>query len=676
MSKHHWVVDFETYYNCTVLCVEHYTLNIKKNFVISRVKNDIVRLYEFLEGNIKNKEWHIGYNSLVFDSQITQYILLQKEAFLKGDPELVANMIYMKAQEIIDKQNMGEWPEFSEKKLKIKNIDLYKVNHWDGMAKRSSLKWLEYSIDWYNIQEMPIHHAKMIETREQVDEIVKYCFNDTGATKEILRLSTEQIRLRKFLTEEYNINLYNASEPRISREIFAILLSDNLGIDKYELKGMRTHRDYIPVEPLILPYIKFILPEFKETHEAFKSLVVNASNMKGVFKHTMHHKGAKTDFGLGGLHGTNRPGEYEARDGMIIITSDVKSFYPNLIINNQWSPAHLPKEAFCDLYRWFYDERVKIPKKDPRNYVYKIILNAIYGQSNEENSFFYDPELMLRVTVNGQLSLMLLFEMLSIGIPGCTPMMLNTDGLEMMIPAHYKDKYMEICKEWEKITSLELEHDEYQKMFIADVNSYIAVFKYREVSKEEFDKLKKKYPEHLFKEENGKFFYAGVKCKGRLEWEPQDAKEVGVLHKNKSALIVPKAVYQYFLHNKLPEEYLLTNRNILDYCLGAKVKGDWSFFSNSYNLTAVNGVVTPTKLQKVIRYYKSTIGVKIVKQNLMDGRTIALEASPNSYETVLNIYQQNKFENYFVDEKYYLARIYDEIENIRSLKDQKQPKLF
>jgi len=60
----------------------------------------------------------------------------------------------------------------------------------------------------------------------------------------------------------------------------------------------------------------------------------------------------------------------------------------------------------------------------------------------------------------------------------------------------------------------------------------------------------------------------------------------------------------------------------------------------------------------------------------MDGRTIALEASPNSYETVLNIYQQNKFENYFVDEKYYLARIYDEIENIRSLKDQKQPKLF
>jgi len=676
MNKAHWIIDWETLYNCTVLCVEHYKEPIKISFVISRVRNDIVALYSYLERCIANKEWHIGYNSIVFDSQITQYILLQKEAFIKGDPELVANMIYLKAQEILERSNNGEWPEFSEKKLKIKNIDLYKVHHWDGAAKRSSLKWIEYSIDWFNIQEMPIHHAKMIETIDQVNEIVSYCFNDTGATKSIFGLSTEQLRLRKFLTEEYNVDLFNASEPRISREVFAILLSENLGIDKYELKSMRTYREYIPVEPLILPYIKFILPEFKETHEAFKKLIINAKNTKGVFKHTMHHKGSKTDFGLGGLHGTNRPGEYEAKDGMIIITSDVKSFYPNLIINNGWAPAHLPKEAFCDLYAWFYNERTKIPKKDPRNYVYKIILNAIYGQSNEENSFFYDTELMLRVTVNGQLSLMLLFEMLSIGIPGCTPIMLNTDGLEMMIPAHYREKYMEICKEWEKITSLELEHDEYQKMFIADVNSYMAVFKYREVSKEEYEKLKSKNPEHLFKEENGKYFYAGVKCKGRLEWEPQDAKDVSVLHKNKSALIVPKAVYQYFIHNKLPEEYLLQNRNILDYCIGAKVKGAWSFFSQSYNLTAVNGVGVPTKLQKVIRYYKSKLGVKIIKQNLIDGRTMLLEASNSSYETVLNVYQQNKFENYFVDEKYYLDRIYDEIENIRSLKDQKQPKLF
>ena len=30
--------------------------------------------------------------------------------------------------------------------------------HWDNMAKRSSLKWIEYTMDWDNILDMPIHH--------------------------------------------------------------------------------------------------------------------------------------------------------------------------------------------------------------------------------------------------------------------------------------------------------------------------------------------------------------------------------------------------------------------------------------------------------------------------------------------------------------------------------------
>jgi len=52
------------------------------------------------------------------------------------------------------------------------------------------------------------------------------------------------------------------------------------------------------------------------------------------------------------------------------------SFYPNLGIRNKWAPAHLPKEIFCKLYERFFEERKKIPKKDPKNYVYKIILNS------------------------------------------------------------------------------------------------------------------------------------------------------------------------------------------------------------------------------------------------------------------------------------------------------------
>jgi hypothetical protein len=69
--------------------------------------------------------------------------------------------------------------------------------------------------------------------------------------------------------------------------------------------------------------------------------------------------------------------------------------------------------------------------------------------SNDENSFLYDPEFTMRITINGQLSLALLYEMLTEGIPGAIPLMQNTDGLETLIPRKYIDKYYEICAEWE-----------------------------------------------------------------------------------------------------------------------------------------------------------------------------------------------------------------------------------
>jgi hypothetical protein len=82
----------------------------------------------------------------------------------------------------------------------------------------------------------------------------------------------------------------------------------------------------------------------------------------------------------------------------------------------------------------------------------------------------------MQITINGQLSLMMLYEMISEGIPESVPLMQNTDGVEFMIPEKDQEKYLEICKEWEKLTQLSLEHDQYQKMVIKDVNNYLAVY--------------------------------------------------------------------------------------------------------------------------------------------------------------------------------------------------------
>ena len=662
--KTHYVMDYETMKTCFVAVFEDYKTEDTRVFVVSKFRNDIVDLLEFLLQNMKQDQWHISYNGLNFDSQITQSILLNARMLVRMDAVSIAEFIYQKAQEAIEKKNLGEFLEFSPKDLFIKQIDVFRLNHWDNKAKLSSLKWIQYSMDWENIVDMPLHHTYELQTVEEQEMIIGYCINDVRSTKEIMKRSTEQIRLRKTLSQEYGIDLYSASETKISKELFMLFLSEKTGIKKYELRKMRTIRERIVVKDVLLSYISFKRPEFQNLHKAFQHLTVDPENTKGAFKHTVSYRGVNTDYALGGLHGARKSGIYEAKDGMIIMTSDVTSFYPNLIIRNKWAPAHIPKETFCEQYEWFFDERRKIPKKDPKNYVYKIILNATYGLSNEKDSFLYDPELTMRVTINGQLSLTMLYEMLAEGIPGAIPLMQNTDGLEMMIPEQYKDKYLEISSEWEKITSLELEHDQYQKMIIGDVNNYIAVNLFKEVTEEVYTKLASN-PHNLLKVEDGKCYHASVKCKGRFEFENLP------LHKNKSHLIERKAIYHYFLNGIEPEEYLKQNRDILDYCAGVKIKGNWEFVEHSI----VNGEAGYAALQKTLRYYISNKGSKIIKTNQSDGREIQLETG-RWMQTVFNKIEQKEWEEYDVNDQYYLENIRKELKNIVPHLFETQLKLF
>lgn len=661
----HWIMDYETLTNCFVAVFEHYKTDERKVFVVHKSKNQFLALYEFLLENKENREWHISFNGLAFDSQITQFIINKGEQLIHATGDSVAKILYKQAQNTIERSNNNEFSEFPEWKLSIGQIDLYKLNHWDNAAKRSSLKWIEYSMDWYNIQEMPIHHSTVIETQEQIDMISSYCINDVAATKNIFNLSKEQILLRKNLSEEYGVNLYSASEPRISKELFMLFLSDKLGVKKAELRQWRTRRTSIDVGSIILPYIKFSRREFQNIHEKFKGLVIDTANTKGGFKYSLTHKGVKTDYGLGGLHGATKSGVYEARDGMLIMTSDVTSFYPNLAIRNKWSPAHIPRKDFCDQYEWFFDERKKIPKKDPKNYVYKIILNSTYGLSNDENSFLYDPEFTMRITINGQLSLTMLYEMLSDGIPGSIPLMQNTDGLEMMIPESYKEKYFEICEEWEKMTSLELEHDQYKKMIIGDVNNYIALLNPKEVSKEDWEKVKAENPHYVFTEKEGKYFYSATKCKGRFESNNL------ALHKNKSFLVIPKGIYNYFIHDILPEQYIKSNKNIFDYCGGAKIKGEWYFMETCFR----NNQRYDRQLQHIVRYFISNRGCKIIKHNKNDKREIQLE-SGKWMQTVYDVHEEKPWADYDINEDYYLQNIYKEIEHITKAKSKLQLTLF
>ena len=636
----HWVMDYETLSNCFIAVFQHYKDDsVKHLFVIHKDRNDLPKFIAFLNTCVAQKQYHISYNGIAFDAQISQTILDNQKRLLQLSTDAVIKYIYDYAQKIITTSDRGEFPDYPLYKLKIRQIDLFKMNHWDNRAKMSSLKWIQYSMDWENVEEMPHLHYEPVETAEELEMIIQYCHNDVLSTREILEHSKEQIQLRQTLTKEYNIDLYSASEPRISKELFIHFLHQKLGISKSELKQLRSPRDYIILAECVLPYIKFQTPEFQKVLDYIRTKVITST--KDGFKFSMNYKGVKTDYGLGGLHGARDPGVYEAKPGWTIMTSDVTSYYPNLAIKNKFHPEHLPQKEFGDLYEWFFEERKKIPKTDPKNYVYKIILNSTYGLTGDQNSFLYDPKMTMQITINGQLSLSMLYEMICEQIPEAVPLMQNTDGLETLIPNDKVDKYYEICRKWEIMTQLNLEHDEYSKLIIADVNNYMAVYK------------------------NGK-----TKCKGKFEWEELEKKKVSILHKNKSFLVVPKAVYAYFTKGVMPEDFLAQDNNIFNYCAGVKAKGGWVFEERSVK----DSTLHVNKLQKIIRYFISNKGSKLVKCN-KDGREIQTEAG-QWLQTVINKVDPNKpFTEYDINKSYYLDEIYKQIQQIEKVSQRSSTQL-
>lgn len=641
--QNNWVIDWETLINCSVLCAEHYKTDEKKNFVIHESRNDYPELIDFLETCKKEGSWHIGFNSISFDSQLTEYCLREKENMLKMSGEEISVLIYNKAQEVIQKSNNREWSEWGEKDLSIKQLDIFKTNHWDNVQRSAGLKWIQYAMDWPNLQDMPIHHSTYI-TGGQISDIVTYCFNDVASTKNIINLSKASLGLRAEIFEKYGVNCFSYSNTKMGSELLLKLYCKHTGTRSWDIRKLRTGRNGIHIKDILFPYIKFKSPELNAFMEILKNKVI--FNTKKDFKHTVKLGDIEFDYGAGGIHQCISSGVYHSDEYFVIMDFDVASLYPSIAIANKMYPAHLGPEFYQVYKEEIVDVRLreKAKGKDGNKAItegFKEAANASYGNSNSEHSWLYDPQYTMQTTINGQLMLTMLCEDILINIPEAQLLQTNTDGATFKIPRHTLDIYKTCCKSWEDTTKLQLEFVEYKSMFIRDVNNYISVTT------------------------TGK-----TKCKGTFEWEDLQNYKPSHLHKNKSYLVIAKAVYEYFVNGIEPDKYLESNRNIYDYCAGTKIKGDWTF----YETCVVNQRVIEVPLQKTLRYYISDKGCKIIKRNNSDGREIQVQAG--RWEQMLfNNYQELPWKDYHVDMRFYKKEIQKEIDNILG-KKQLQTDMF
>lgn len=631
----HWVMDYETMVNLFVAVFQDYVSKETHIFKIhSSLNNDIKPLIKFLKRNKSLKEKHISFNGLSFDSQITEFILKESHNLIKMDQEDIVAEIYAVAQETIELSNSGEFSKYPEWKLSIDQIDVFKINHWNNRAKRTSLKWAQFSMDWPNLQDMPIHHTTKVTTKVEIDMITKYCINDVESTKKILHLSKPLVNVRRNIKEKYGLDCMNYSNTRLGSQLLLGLYCQATERDKNEVKELRTYRSGIHIKDILFDYISFQTAPFQSFLEKLKDKTIY--NTKSDFKFNLKFKGYDFHYGAGGIHQCIKPGKYYADDNLIIKDLDVASLYPSIACVNNMSPAHLGDEFFQVYKHDIVDIRLaeKQKPKDQRDMAiiegFKEAANASYGNSNSEYSWLYDSQYTMQTTINGQLLLSMLVEDLLINIPESVLLQTNTDGATLQFDKKYIDVYNQICKAWEEKTKLVLEFADYSAMYIWDVNNYISVYT------------------------NG-----ATKCKGRFEWEDLENHKYTHLHKNKSHLIVAKTIYNYFVNGIDPEKYLKEHKNIYDFCAGVKIKGEWTFYKSA--IEAGKHVYEP--LQKTLRYYISNKGCKILKIHNHDKREIQVEAG-RWEQTIFNNYIEKPFEDYNINYDYYLGNIKKEIETL------------
>lgn len=644
------IYDIETLKNLFTACFLELETGNKKQFVIYDDINEAIELVKFLKRLHKHEYTLVGFNCINFDGQIIQHILSLSENpyFDWTNVDEFIKVIYNKAQELI---NLPVEKKFEylipEWKFTIPNIDLFKQKHYDGKAKMgTSLKWLQFTMRFPNIEEMPFHHDELIN-KDDVDKILSYNWNDVESTAEFFRRNKFETELRENLSNKYSLPLLNASEPRISKLIFGKFLSQEMNIPFSELKEMKTFRKDINLSRLIFPYISFKTDELSNVLSEVKKVSISPSE-KTKFELCFRYAGIDSYFGLGGLHGCCESGVYESRENYVIHDLDVVSFYPNLAIQNNIKPYHLG-ESFNKIYKKIFEERQTIPKSDPINYVYKIILNSTYGLSKEINSYLYDPLFTYSITINGQLTLLMLIEKLVGNVPNLKIYQENTDGITIGYDEQYKEIVEKCCQWFTKKTNQTLEHNFYKKLIIRDVNNYIGV-------KEDFNW--EEYQKFILKGDRKK--YDKIKHKGVFELELD-------YHKNPSFLIIPLACEAYFVGGLDYKAFIRENTNIYNF-LGA-VKRKANFELNIYSI--INGNVVIEKQQKVTRFYPSLKGGLLMK-DFTDGRKV----SKTSVLSKQNVTSLNKIINpdislYDIDYEYF----YKETEKLISTIEQNKTQL-
>jgi hypothetical protein len=481
----------------------------------------------------------VGFNTYNFDIPIVSMALAGKSC--EQLKEATNKIIY------------EEWrPQEVLKHYKVKSLlkSMDSIDLVEVAPLQASLKIYGGRLHAPRMQDLPFHHEATLSP-EQMAIVRWYCVNDLTQTAFLHEALKEQISLRETLGREMGLDLRSKSDAQIAEAVIA-----------EEIWKLNRERPTKPTIPVGTAY-RYQVPHFirYETPLMNWALSVVADAQFIVAEHGSIEMPKQVGdlqlriadnvyrMGIGGLHSSERRVAYRADANTVIVDRDVTSYYPQIILNLGLYPRHLGPN-FIRAYSPIVQRRVHAKERGDKVQAdsLKIVVNGSFGKLGSKYSILYSPDLLIQVTITGQLALLMLIECLE--LRGFTVISANTDGVVIRSDRARRGELEALVKQWEQQTGFATEETEYSSYYARDVNNYIAV----------------KVPD-----KEGK---VGVKSKGAYANPWSDPKQaIFRLHKNPTSTVCLDAVEALLTKNVAVNHTIRECKDIRKFVCVRKVKG-------------------------------------------------------------------------------------------------------
>ena len=469
-----------------------------------------------------------------------------------------------------------------------------------------------------------------------VEPMLHYNKNDVYLVCEIARQKPDEIKLRYSLGAAFNLNLLCAARSTIADKLLYKFYSERSGLSVDKFKDLRTQRTALSFNKIIFPHICFKTKQLQDLLKDMKKVVIYRTN-KDAFEKVIQFYGTTYTIATGGLHSQDRPAVLTSTDKYTYVHYDISSFYPSVMVAYNIAPKHLNNNVFVKMVDYFRLTRIKCKHtKDEDGLVVagvhnklaaealKIVINAIYGKFGFEMFFLFDRFAQMQVTINGQLMVMMVVEALE--LDGIHVVSANTDGIIVKLPKDKEEDFKRITDDWCAQNKLGADSERYKLFVTRDINNYFDI------------------------QSNDK-----VEYKGGLD-PKQYLKD---LKKGYDMPVVAKAVFEYFAHDTPVMETLRNHKDILDFC---KTQNVGKQFEIVYQKVE-NGKVIDIHSQRHVRFYVSTKGVIIMKENVNSNqRSVLASGKP---VIILNKLDDKDISLRNIDYKYYYEEAYKIINPIK-----------